>query len=312
LKYRRLGRTELLVSEIALGTVELGMEYGIPADGVSAVPSAKDAAHILNKALDLGINYIDTARAYGNSEAVIGRTLKGRRSEFILASKVQCQANPALRNEPLRDAVTASVQDSLAALQTDVIDVMQIHSAPVDIIQSGDVVDILQDLQAAGYIRFIGVTVYGEEAAIEATRAGTFDCIQLAYNILDRTPELRVFPATQAADIGIIARSVLLKGALSYRYRYLPEALGDLKIAVERAAAAAENGSMSLPELAFRFVLGQPLVSSALVGAASVEELKSAVSFSDRGTLPEDVLAEIERIRVSRPEQLNPANWAIA
>lgn len=312
LKYRRLGRTELLVSEIALGTVELGMEYGIHADGVSAVPSTADAGHILNKALDLGINYIDTARAYGNSESVIGQTLKGRRSEFILASKVHCQANPALRNEPLRDAVTSSVQDSLAALQTDVIDVMQIHSAPADVIQSGEVVGILQDLQAAGYIRFIGVTVYGEEAAIEATRAGTFDCIQLAYNLLDRTPELRVFPAAQVEDIGIIIRSVLLKGALSYRCRYLPEALGDLKSAVERAAAAAENGSMSLPELAFRFVLGQPLVSSALVGAASVEELESAVSFSDRGTLPEDVLAEIERIRVERPEQLNPANWTIA
>ena len=312
LKYRRLGRTELLVSEIALGTVELGMEYGIPADGVSAVPSAKDAGQILNKALDLGINYIDTARAYGSSEAVIGQTLKGRRSEFILASKVQCQANPASRNEPLRDAITSSVQESLAALQTDVIDVMQIHSAPVDVIQSGEVVGILQDLQAAGCIRFIGVTVYGEEAAIEATRVGTFDCIQLAYNILDRTPELRVFPAAQAGDIGIIARSVLLKGALSYRYRYLPETLDDLKSAVERAAAAARNGSMSLPELAFRFVLGQPLVSSALVGTASVEELESAVSFSARGTLPEDVLAEIERIRVDRPDQLNPANWAIA
>lgn len=287
------------------------MEYGISTGGASVKPLARDAGRILNMALDLGINYIDTARAYGNSEAIIGQALKKRRKEFILASKVQCQMDPASRSGSLRDCITSSVQDSLAALQTDVIDIMQIHSAPVGLIQTGEVAGILHELQRAGDIRFIGVTVYGEESAIEAMRAGTYDCIQLAYNILDRTPELHVFPAAQAGDIGIIARSVLLKGALSYRYRHLPETLSDLKSAIVRIAAAAENGSMSLPEIAFRFVLGQPIVSSALVGASTVGELEAAVSFSDRGPLPEDVLAEIEAIRVDRPEQLNPANWTI-
>jgi aryl-alcohol dehydrogenase-like predicted oxidoreductase len=311
LKYRRLGRTELDVSEIALGTVELGMEYGIPAAGGPLLPSKKDAQDILNKALDLGINFIDTARAYGTSEAIIGHTLKGRRNEFILASKVQCQENPASPNRLLRDHIISSVHESLKTLQTDVIDLMQVHSAPVDLIRRGDVVAILQDLQKAGYIRFIGVTVYGEDAAIGATQAGTYDCIQLAYNLLDRTPELRVFPAVQSEDTGVIVRSVLLKGALTYRYRCLPDSLRELKSAIESTAAIAEKRSLSLPELAFRFVLGQPAISTALVGAASAEELESAVSFSDRAPLTDDILAEIEAICVARPEQLNPGNWAI-
>lgn len=287
------------------------MEYGIPAGGVLAAPSGKEAGQILNRALDLGINYIDTARAYGNSEVVIGQALKGRRKEFILASKVLCQANPASPSASLRDRIVSSVQDSLAALQTDVIDIMQFHSASVELIRAGEAVAILQELQAAGLIRFIGVTVYGEEAAVEAIRTGAYDCIQLAYNALDVAPELRVFPEAGAGDVGVTARSVLLKGALSYRYRYLPESLSDLRSAVERIAAAAENRSMSLPELAFRFVLGQPGVSSALVGASSVEELESAVSFADRGPLPADILAEIRAIHVGCPEQLNPANWEI-
>lgn len=311
MKYRRLGRTELLVSEVALGTVELGMEYGIPTGRVPPAPSRDDAEKILNRALDLGINYIDTARAYGSSEAVIGQALKGRRDEFILASKVQCQKNHGSENMSLRDWIVSSVQNSLTALQSDVIDVMQVHSAPVDIIRAGEVAGILQELKAAGYVRFIGVTVYGEEAAIEAVQAGTYDCIQLAYNIFDRTPERRVFSEARTRDIGIIARSVLLKGALSYRYRYLPENLSDLKSAIERMEAAARKRSIGLPELGYRFVLGQSEVSAALVGASSVEELESAVSFSERGPLPGDVLTEIETIRVDRQEQLNPANWAI-
>lgn len=88
MNYRRLGRTNLQVSEISLGTVELGMDYGIPVQGEQRRPSEADAARTLNCALDLGVNLIDTARAYGNSEAIIGRALKSRRNEYILATKI--------------------------------------------------------------------------------------------------------------------------------------------------------------------------------------------------------------------------------
>lgn len=311
MKYRRLGRTELVVSEISLGTVELGMEYGIPTAGVPRLPSRKDADCILNKALDLGVNLIDTARAYGASEAIIGQALKDRRKEFILASKVLWQENHAAPDKLLRDRIKFSVHESLKTLQTDVIDLMQIHSPPVEVIRSGEVAGTLKGLQKAGHIRFIGVTVYGEAAALEAAQAGTYDCIQLAYSILDRTPEPRVFPSVQSRDLGVVARSVLLKGALTYRYRDLPETLRELKSAVESTAAVAQRNSLSLPELAFRFVLRQPAISTALVGAGSAEELELAVSFSDHDPLSDDVIRELEAVRVDHPEQLNPGNWGI-
>lgn len=311
MKYRRLGCTGFATSEIALGTVELGMEYGISTAGAPRWPSEKDAEQILNKALDLGINFIDTARVYGTSEAIIGRVLKGRRDEFFLASKVQCQESRSSQNGTLRNRITSSVHQSLKALQTDVIDLMQIHSAPVELIQSSEATGVLKELQEAGQIRFLGVTVYGEEAAMTAIDTGVFDCIQLAYNLLDRAPAARVLPAAQAEDIGVIARSVLLKGALTCRHRHLPETLMELKSAVERTAAIAEKQSLSLPELAFRFVLRQSAVSTALIGAASVEELESAVNYSSRDSLADGILKEIESICIDRPEQLNPANWAI-
>ena len=88
MNYRRLGRTGLRVSEIGLGTVELGLDYGVPVAGEHLRPPEEHAARLLNRALDLGVNFIDTARAYGASEEIIGRALKGRRNEYILASKL--------------------------------------------------------------------------------------------------------------------------------------------------------------------------------------------------------------------------------
>src|SRR5438445_381549 len=106
MRRRRLGRTNFLVSEISLGTVEIGMDYGIPAAGEEARPGPTQAARLLHRALDLGINYIDTARAYGGAEAVIGSALRPRRSEFFLASKVLSYDKEGLTGARLRERVT--------------------------------------------------------------------------------------------------------------------------------------------------------------------------------------------------------------
>lgn len=309
MKVRHLGRTGIAVSEIALGAVELGMDYGIHAAGAASRPNEKDAAWMLNRALDLGVNFIDTARAYGDSEAIIGRALKRRRSEFTLATKVQAADS---LNGSLKKAIRLSVERSLVALQTDIIDILQLHSAPLEVLRRGEAVEILKELQREGSIRFLGVTVYGQEAAMEAIQAGAYDCVQIAYNALDRESGQQVLAAAEERDIGIVVRSVLLKGALSYRYQHLPETLSELKSAVARVAAIADARSMSLPELAFRFVLRQPAVSTALVGASSVEELEAAIKFSSRGPLPDEIVAEIEAVTLSRPEQLYPGNWPIS
>jgi aryl-alcohol dehydrogenase-like predicted oxidoreductase len=226
---RRLGRTDLQVSEISLGTVEIGLEYGIPVAGEERLPSRAAAERLLNNALDLGCNLIDTARAYGTSEEIIGHALKSRRDEYILATKVLHYEGAGLDSAALRQAIEGSVAESLRALQTDVADIVHVHSATVDVIRRGEIVTILQDLQRQGHIRFIGATTYSEAASIAALEDGRFDCLQIAYSLLDRRPESTVFPLAQERDVGIIVRSVLLKGALTHRYAYLPAELAELK-----------------------------------------------------------------------------------
>ena len=159
---RRLGRTNLEVSEISLGTVEIGLDYGIPVAGEERLPSRGAAERLLNCALDLGCNLIDTARAYGASEEIIGHALKSRRHEYTLATKVLHYEQEGLDGAALRRAIEGSVAESLHALQTDVLDIVHVHSATVEVIRRGEIAAILQDLRQQGYLRFIGATTYSD------------------------------------------------------------------------------------------------------------------------------------------------------
>jgi aryl-alcohol dehydrogenase-like predicted oxidoreductase len=308
MNYRRLGRTNLQVSEISLGTVELGMDYGIPVQGEQRRPSEADAARTLNCALDLGINLIDTARAYEESEAIIGRALKSRRNEYILATKISSLSWEGYTGVELQKQVEASITESLRALQTDIIDLLYIHNATPELIQCGEIVEIMQRAQQAGYVRFIGATTYGEAAPLAVLKDGHFDCVQVAYNLLDRQFEERVLPLAKENDVGLVIRSVLLKGALTYRYPHLPEELRELRTAVEQVNSLCGDQDSSLPELAYRFVLAQSAVSTALVGTSRVPELQEIVSFAGHRALPQELLKDIREIIVS-PDQLNPGTW---
>jgi aryl-alcohol dehydrogenase-like predicted oxidoreductase len=309
MRYRRLGRTGFNVSEISLGTVEIGMPYGIAQNGESAPPDEAEASKLLHCALDLGVNLIDTARVYGESEAIIGRALRDRRDEFVLVSKVLSYQNQGLDSAALRDRITSSVHQSLSLLQTDFVDVMMIHSAAIEVIERGEALSTLHELKQQGHIRAVGASVYGEEAALAAIADGGYDCLQVAYSILDRRPEPRVFQAAERSNVGLIARSVLLKGALTERSRLLPDSLSNLKTAVDRMRALALREKISLPELAYRYVLSQPLPETALVGAASSEELRQVTGFAGRGPLPGGLIDEIRAAPMPEAFYLNPANW---
>ena len=308
MNYQRLGRTNLQVSEISLGTVELGMDYGIPVRGEHRQPSEADANRLLNRALDLGINLIDTAQAYGESEAIIGRGLKSRRDEYILATKIAGLSWEGYTGVELREQVETSITKSLRALQTDVIDLLYIHNATPELIQRGEIVEIMQRAQQAGYTRFIGTTTYGKAAPLAVLKDGRFDCVQVAYNLLDRQFEERVLPLAKKSDVGVVVRSVLLKGALTHRYAHLPEELYELRTAVRRINSLCGAQANSLPELAYRFVLAHPAVSTALVGTSRVHELQEIVSFAGCNSLPPELLDDLREIVVS-PDQINPGTW---
>jgi len=308
-KHRRLGRTGLDVSEISLGTVELGLPYGIPEAGRLVQPDEAAAARLLNKALDLGINFIDTARLYGTAEEIIGRALRGRRAEYFLASKVPNFADENLTGGILRERIFASVEESLRHLQSEAIDVMMIHSAPADVILRGEVMGALIDVKRKGQVGWLGASVYGEEAALAAIADGRYDCLQIAYNLLDRRPEKQILNRARAARVGIIARSVLLKGALSHRYRHLPEGLAALRHAVEQAMALADVSADGLVELAYRYVLSRQPPDTALAGASSIAELEQVVAAAARGPLADNLIAEIAKMAIDQENLLNPGTW---
>ncbi len=278
------------------------MDYGIQENGTAQKPNEREAALLLNRALDLGVNLIDTARAYGQSEEIIGRALMGRRSEYFLCSKVLAKRGT------LKQDVASSLEQSLRLLKTDVIDIYMIHSATLDVIEDGGVAEILSELRESGKFRFIGASIYGEDAALAAIGSGSFDCLQIAQSALDRRAEARVMAAAGQANIGLIARSVLLKGVLTPRYQHLPESLAPLKVAAKKLEALS---SMPLPELAYRYVLSGTQPHTALVGASGIKELEAAVSFAEEGPLPEDVMAKVQAVEMPAETLLNPGTWPV-
>jgi aryl-alcohol dehydrogenase-like predicted oxidoreductase len=307
MQLQRLGNTHLFASKIALGTVELGLDYGIPADRGHLRPTEPEAIKLLNYALDLGVNFIDTARAYGNSEELIGKALHHRRGEYFLATKL-CPLEAKDLGEPDWDErIRGSIENSLRMLQTDHVDLLMIHSAPSELIERIDpVLETLHAMQQAGHVRYVGASVYGE-AGSAAVEHGGFDCLQIAYNVLDRFSETELLPAAANKGVGIVVRSVLLKGALTSRYRDLPPKLEALKQAVQALEALAQAAGLSLPELAFRYVLGADVI--ALCGTARMEELRATVEYANRGPLGPDLRHEIAKIELAEQRWLNPGNW---
>lgn len=309
MNYRRLGRTGLRVSEISLGTVELGLDYGVPVGGEHLRPPEERAAHLLNRALDLGVNFIDTARGYGASEEVIGRALKTRRKEYILATKLAPIKETELNDREAREKVKGSIVESLRALQTDVIDVLQIHHTPVEVVQSGRIVEAMKEAQREGLVRFVGASTYGAEAPLAVLEDGRYDTLQVAYSAVDRTLEDKVLPLAQRQDVGVIIRSVLLRGVLTHRYTFIPDQLSELRSAIGQLNELVGGEVESLPELSYRYVLANPAVGTALVGTSRLDELEVALSFASRGSLAPGLFAKIGVITVSDRRQLNPGAW---
>lgn len=309
MRQRTLGRTGLPVSEISLGTVELGLDYGIGVPGKPYRPPEAGASRLLNTALDMGVTCIDTARAYGTSESLIGQAIAGRRGEFVLVSKTKTfpagYGTPAER----REAMLASVRESLRQLRVEQLDLLLLHSSSPDEVSEPLYAGVLDECRERGWTRFTGASVYGCEAALLAIRSGRFDCLQVAWNALDRGVEAEVLPAAIEHGVGLMVRSVLMRGALTGRRSHLPAALAPVDQAAGELEALAAGSGLTLPELAFRYILSQQGPLTALVGTAWIEELREAVRCAEAGPLPDEMLAAIRAIHVSDPSLLDLSRW---
>lgn len=291
LKYRTLGRTGLEVSEIGLGALEVGRPWGIgDYEGDQGLPPDEaEAERFLNSVLDNGVNFLDSASAYWASEERIGKYLSARRDEFILASKwgEWCDASGSVYNYSPQE-FWKFLESSLTKLRTDCIDLYQIHSGPMDVINNTDVIQQMKQAQQQGKIRFMGVSC-GIPEARAAILSGAFDTIQISYSLIDRTAEIDILPLAKANNIGVIVKDGLGSGRLTPKYKRWA---GIEDQTVSRGAALEQLGSefgMSLVELALRYVLSQPAVSTIITGTRSTEHLVENIRAVSGGALPEDL-----------------------
>ncbi|BCW97922.1 MAG: oxidoreductase [Armatimonadota bacterium] len=303
MEYRILGRTGLRVSVIGLGALEVGRPWGIRGEGdTGQPPSEREALQFLNHVLDSGINFIDTAAAYWASEERIGKALSSRRDEFILATKwgEWCDESGSVYDYS-PSAMWKFLEESLRKLRTDVIDVYQIHSAPLEVIQRGDALAEMQKARDQGKVRFLGCSC-GEQEALAAIECGGFDTIQVSYSLLDLTMEESVLPAALTSGVGVIIKDGLAAGRLTQKVQRLGDEHTELKHRVEVFRDLAGAWGMSLPEMALRFVRANPAVSTIIVGTRSRIHLAENLRAAEGAPLSEEQMATLRRY-LSAPHQ---------
>jgi aryl-alcohol dehydrogenase-like predicted oxidoreductase len=307
MEYSSLGRTSLRVSKLALGTAAFGLEnYGIHEPDAPGRLCEAEAVGLVRGAVEKGINFFDTARGYGESEAVLGKALSDSRS-CIIATKVGICASgsPAA----LKQTVLDSIETSLKALRRDVLDVVQVHNATRDILERGEILDILERERDAGKLKFVGASVYGESAALAAIRCGRVDILQIALNLLDQRMLAKVLPEARKSNVGVIARSAFLKGALTERAKLLPEGLHSLAEASNQMREGLGETWESLPGAALRFCLSVPGLHSVLMGLRSLPELAAAIAAQDAGPLDSAVMRKADSLKLNDEQLLDPSYW---
>ena len=313
--YRRLGKTGLEVSEIGCG------EWGI---GKSQWLGAQDdeSLRALGSAIDLGLNFIDTALGYGegHSERLVGQVVREREETVYVATKIPPKnrtwpAPPGLHPDETfpADHVRECTETSLKNLGLDAIDVQQFHVWHDEWVGEGDWLDAVEDLKQEGKIHFFGVSIndHQPENAIRLIETGVVDTVQVIYNIFDQSPEDELFPACEEHDVGVIVRVPFDEGALTgritpettfeegdFRNRYFR---GDRKEEVyERVwAIVAELGVTEdeMAEVALRYVLSHPAVSTVIPGMRSVRNVERNIAVGDGKGLPED---QVKRLKSHR------------
>jgi aryl-alcohol dehydrogenase (NADP+) len=308
MQYRALGRTGIKVSPYCLGAMMFG---------AIANPDHEDATRIIHKALDAGINFIDTADFYsrGESEEIVGKALKGRRDNVVLATK----AHLPMGDDPNQQGnsrrwLTRAVEDSLRRLQTDHIDLYQIHRPAPDT-DIEETLSALTDLMRAGKVRAIGSSTFPASEIVEAQwiaeRRGLarFRAEQPPYSILNRGVEREALPVCQRYGMGVMVWSPLAMGALTGRYRKgrpLPDSLRAKHFArqmsderrleaVEQLIPVAQEAGLSLTHMAMAFVMAHPGVTSAILGPRTMEQFDNLLAGAEV-VLDDAVLDRIDAI----------------
>lgn len=281
MNYRILGKTGLKASEIGLGAAQIGN---------AKIPESQ-AEQVLLRALDSGINFIDTAAMYGESEARIGKFISHRREEFILATKCGDYLDAAgkIVKEYTREGILRTVDESRKKLRTDVIDIVQFHGLPGERDDAKAAFETLLEAKAKGWAKFVGVSHDGEAAA-KAAEQWPLDTQEFTYNLLYQEAEDNLMPALQRRNMGTIIKRPIANAVWQRTARPTD---GFHRGPWDRAQTFPLRdlaGDMPLTEFALRFTLSHPGVCTAIVGTTNPDHVEANARLSDARPLPDDVL----------------------
>jgi len=308
---RILGKSGIHVSEISFGGVEIGIPYGIGVEGVTDMPSSADSIKLLHAALEKGINFFDTARLYGKSEELFGKAFADKRERVVICTKCEhLPTNEKQLSDPGRisDIINASLKKSLAALQTDYVDVFMVHNANVNILKNELITETFLKLKKNGNIRATGVSTYTVEETQLAIKQGVWDVIQLSFNLMDQRQAV-LFDVANQAGIGLVVRSVLIKGILSDRGRNLHPALKNVQDHRNRYLDLLDNNITTLSALATKFALSFSEISSVLVGIDRMKYLQQAIETANGNYLNSRTLAQAKELVYPEPDFINLKEW---
>ena len=312
MKYRKLGRTGFEVSEIGYGGWGIGGGWGTMDDD--------NALKAIDKAMEMGVNFFDTALGYGNghSERLIGKAVRKNRDKVIIATKIPPKTFnwPVLPHEPIEATFPAEwiikcTEESLLNLGTDYIDVQQLHSWTDGYVEQSEWFEAFTILKKQGKVRAFGVSAndWDPYNTVNLVKSGMIDSIQVIYNIFEQRPAEELLPAASNNNVGIIVRvpfeEGLLTGSLKpghvfvsddWRADWLtPERLHEANERVEKLKPFLKGDRPDLPSLALKFCLSHPAVSVVIPGMSKVHHVESNCAVSDGILLDTDELKQIKK-----------------
>jgi aryl-alcohol dehydrogenase-like predicted oxidoreductase len=327
MQYKALGRTGFEVSSVSFGAWAIGGAWGQVDDA--------EAMRCLHRALDLGVNFFDTADVYGDghSERLLARLRRERRDPFWVATKVGRRANPHIAANYTRENLTQYVERCLVNLEVPALDLVQIHCPPTDVYYMPEVFGVFDDLVTAGKVRFYGASVERVEEGLKAIEYPALQTLQVIFNILRQRPAELLFPQAAERKVGILARLPLSSGMLTGKLTSTTRFEADDHRAFNREGAAFDKGEtfsgfdyerslqvvqklrdllpagMTLPELALRYIASFPAVTCSIPGARRVDQVEQNVAAGSKGPLDADLLSALARLYSTEVKPFVHQRW---
>ena len=289
---KRLGKTDLEVGRLGIGLSEVGFNLELV--------DVEQARSVVNKALDGGVNFLDTAACYNISEELIGLVASDRRDEFVLATKAGHLLPRGEGEDWTYELIIDSIDRSLVRMKTDYVDLVQLHSCTVEVLERGDVIRALQDAHAAGKTRYIGYSGDNENAKWAVT-SGLFDTLQTSFNLVDQSARTNLFADVEERDMGLIIKrpignAVWGAAADPKPYNHIPEYTSEY---FKRAEQMQSDGPLiDAPgdriKLALGFTYAHEEVDVTIVGTQRPHHMESNLAMvNDSVDIPESTVSEL-------------------